>query len=1063
MMKSVIRILAILIAVLFTGAASAQNTGKSGAGRTITGRIVDETGEPMTGASVAARGVPQRAIADIDGRFSIQAPATCDSLHIYYIGRLAKSIALTAKKNDYHIVLLDNASNMEEVVVTGYQSISKQNMTGAVESITSKDITDKGFTSVGDVLRGQLAGVSTRLTSGKPGATPEIRIRGLNSLYGNMEPTWVVDGAIFRGNLNDLNPEEIESITVLKDAAATAIYGSQAANGVIVVERKKGQVGKTMVRASASLSFEQAPTSKLELMNSEEKIAYERAVYEDFPALASGGRVVQLLRNADLGKISHEEAEAEIARLSQINTNWYDEIFRSPVSQNYNLSVSGGTEAARYYTGLGFRQSQGLVPVNNYQNFSLSSRLDFQLSKKVKVAVNLNLNSRKDDDTYAGTSVLSYATYANPYEQLYNEDGSYAYDHSYYSGQSTLKDGYINNFNIMRELHSNQSNINTLSGYGSVELNWDICKGLRYTTVGSLNHAFSNTEIILAPGTETSRQAAWVNTLYSELPDYLNNGYNSNRDTRNDGYTWSNRLQYGLTVNKQHNVSIFLGQEMSEFSNHSNYGVLPEYDDTKGLYGVPEIGPEQASYVQQMVRNLMDRSESKSRSASFFASASYNFDQRYVFSTSARLDGSNVIGSKNRFSPLWNVSFRYNFAKEPFMKKCEDWLSMLSVRLSYGYTGSIDKNALPYNVLTYSISSTFLGETVPSFIRAKNPSIKWQKKQDRNIGLDIGLWHNRFQVAMNYYNNVTRDLLDQKKLPASTGLTSIKYNSSSVLNEGFEAHLQAVILRTRDIHWSASFNTSTNRSKVLESYFKNIADVPKGYERTEPVQGTSTNSWMGYHYAGIDPLTGHTLAYVDNSDREVPIGFQREDGKWVIDMDKASDDEKLKIKSVLGKSYPPFAGGFGTQFTWKQFTVGCHFSFMAGHQITSSYFASSNSGSISSAAKNVLTIESHRWRKPGDVTDVPAYSTSGMSSSLRTDWYDRKLENGSYLKCSQITFSYAVPSAACQKVKLRSMHINLNLRDLFTISPYKGLDPENFGGFGYPISKKVMVNLSVGI
>lgn len=1053
----------ILIGLLMTLTAAAQTNGKAEPKRTITGRVVDETGEPMAGASVVARGGGQGTMADAEGRFSLQTPLSCDSLRIYYVGKHVKSIALSTKKSDYQIVARDPSSLLEDVVVTGYQSISKSNMTGAVETITSKDITDKGFTSVGDILRGQLAGVSTRLTSGKPGATPEIRIRGLNSLYGDMEPTWVVDGAIFRGNLNDLNPEEIESITVLKDAAATAIYGSQAANGVIVVERKKGQVGKTMVRASASLSLEQAPKSKLDLMNAEQKIAYERAVYEDFPTLASGGRVIQLLRNADLGKISHEEAEAEIARLSQINTNWYDEIFRSPVSQNYNVSVSGGTEAARYYTGIGFRQSQGLVPVNNYQNMSLSSRLDFQLHRKVKVAINLNLNNRKDDDTYAGTSVLSYATYANPYEQLYNEDGSYAYDHSYYSGQSTLKDGYINNFNIMRELRSNQSNINTLSGYGSLELNWDICKGLRYTTVASLNHAFSNTEIILAPGTETSRQAAWINTLYGELPDYLNNGFNSNRDTRNDGMTWSNRLQYGVTMKHDHNLSLFLGQEMAEFSNHSNYSVLPEYDDVKGLYGVPEIGPEQASYVQQMIRNLIDRSESKSRSASFFATGSYNFAQRYVLSTSARLDGSNVIGKKNRFSPLWNVSLRYNLAKEPWMKRCEKWLSMLSVRLSYGYTGSIDKNALPFNVLTYSISSTFLGETVPSFIRAKNPSIKWQKKQDRNIGLDFGLWHNRLQVAMNYYNNVTRDLLDQKKLPASTGLTTIKFNSSSVLNEGFEMHLQANLLRTKDIHWSANFNTAANRSKVLESYFKNIADVPKGYERTEPVQGTSTNSWVGYHYAGIDPLTGHTLAYVDNTDREVPIGFQREDGRWVIDMDKASDDEKLKIKSVLGKSYPPFSGGFGTQFTWRQITVGCHFSFMMGHQITSAYFASSNSGSISSAAKNVLVTEAHRWRKPGDVTDVPAYSTSGMSSSLRTDWYDRKLENGSYLKCSQITVSYAVPSAICQKAKLRSLHVNLNLRDLFTISPYKGLDPENFGGFGYPISRKVMINLSLGI
>lgn len=1041
--------------------ASGQAAGKTGTTRTITGYIIDDTGEPMAGASVKAGS--QGVVADGEGRFSLKAPASCDSLHIYYVGKLVKGVALKAGKSDYRIVMHDRLNDMNELVVNGYQAISKPRMTGAVETITAKDITDKGYTSIGDVLRGQLAGVSTRLTSGRPGATPEIRIRGLNSLYGSMDPTWVVDGVIFNGNLNDINPEEIESITVLKDAAATAIYGSQAANGVIVVERKKGHVGKTQVRASASLSFETAPVSKLDLMDSEQKIAYERAVYEDFPTLAAGGRVIELLRNADLGKISRQEAEEEIARLSEINTDWYDVIFRSPLSQNYNISVSGGTEQTRYYNSVGLRKSQGLLPENNYQNISLSSRLDFNLAKNLRLGVNLSINSRQDDDTYAGTDVLSYATYANPYERPYNEDGSYSYDRSYYSKLSTLENGYVNDYNILREMSLNHKDVNSLSGHASVSLNWKVCKGLQFTSMGSVSHSYTNTEVVLTPGTETSRNASWVNSLYSEIPDYLNNGQNSNRDTRNDGFTWSNRLQYELSIKEKHHLSAFLGQEMSEFSNHSNYSLLPEYDDSKGIYGVPEIGPEQATYLQQMIRNLMNRSESKSRSASFFAQASYSIGERYVFSTSARLDGANVIGKKNRFSPLWNVSFRYNLTKEPFMKKTEKWLSMLSLRLSYGYTGSIDRNALPFNVLTYSISSTFLGETIPSYIRAKNPSIKWQKKQDRNIGLDMGFLNNRLQLATNYYNNITRDLLDQKKLPASVGLTTIKYNSSSVLNEGVEAHLQANIIRTKDFGWSVSFNTGYNHSKVLESYFKNVADIPKGYERTEPVQGTDTKSWLGYQYAGIDPLTGHTLAYVDNTDREVPIGFQREDGKWVIDMDQASETEKLKFKGTLGRSYPPFSGGFGTSFSWRHLTIGCHFALMMGHQITSAYYASGNSGSIGSAAKNVLVLEMYRWRKPGDITDVPAYNTSGSSSSLMSDYYDRKLEDGSYLKCSAITISYSMPSAVCRKMKMSSLSLNCNLRDLFTISPYKGLDPESFGGFSYPISRKFMIQISAGI
>ena len=1027
------------------------------------GIVKDEDGNPVPGVTVRLKGSSFGTTTDIDGKFSISVPEGKEHVLLFsFVGMEPLEVACTAGMNS--IVMKESVTVLEEATVTtGYQTISKTRMTGAVEMISAKDITNKGYSSVGDILKGAMAGVSTRSTSGKLGATPEIRIRGLNSLYGNMTPTWIVDGVPFYGNLNDLVPEDIESITVLKDAAATAIYGSQAANGVIVVKRKQGREGAPLIRVTSTFSVESAPHSKLDLMNTQEKIAFERSVYEDFPNLAVGGRVITLLKDADLGKISEGAAEAEIARLSKINTNWYDVIFKNPFSHNHNLSFSGGTDKNRYYISVGIRESRGVVPTNKYSNWNAMVRFSHDLNKRISFAFNLSSNVRKDRDSDAGVSILHYATFANPYEQPYDENGNYAYDRSYAYQLSSLKDGYQDDFNILKELYNNTTCINTLSNTMSLELNVKILDNLKFTTIGSLSNSFSNTETILGAGTYTAKKRAWIRQLYSEFPDELNKGSLTERDGRSRHYTWQNRLEFMHSFRENHYLNLFLGHEISESTNYNNSTLFPEYDQEKGLYSIPEIGEDKISYVQKLITNLMDRSESRNRSVSFFLSASYSYQDRYVISGSVRMDGADIIGSKNRFSPLWNASFKYNIHNEKFMRN-QNWINELALRFSYGYTGSIDKQALPFNVLTYSMNSEFMDNLVPSFITPKNPSVKWQKKEDRSLGVDLAFFKNRLRATVNYYNTVTSDLLDQKTLPISVGISSIRYNSSSVRNYGWELSFHSINIRKGDFAWSTFLNFSVNRNKILESYYKTIQDIPIGSARTEPVEGTSANSWIGYRFAGIDPLTGHTLAYVDNANRKNPIGFQQEDGTWVLDMDDQSNrNDKKLIKESLGDSYPPFSGGFGTTLTWKQLVLTSRFVFMAGHKITSAYFAVASSGNIASAAQNVLRQEANRWRKPGDITDIPGYNSTGMSTSLQSDWYDRKLESGNFLKCSEISLGYHLPAKICRKILLESCRINLNIRDIFTFSKYKGLDPENFGGFGYPNSRKYMLSLSVGI
>lgn len=1032
-------------------------------GRIVRGRVTAGGDEPLPGVTVLLKGTQLGTVTDEKGEFKLELYPDIDSLLVTFVGMKPRYVGIVPGKDFYQVRMEEEIEALDEVLVTtGYQSINKTRMTGAVEVVTAKDISNKGYVSVGDVLRGTLAGVSVRNTSGKPGALPEIRIRGLNSLYGDMNPTWIVDGVPFYGNLNDLVPEDIESITVLKDAAATAIYGSQAANGVIVVKRKQGREGTPSIRLASTFSFETAPKSKLDLMNSREKIAFERSVYADYPNQAEGGRVIMLLKYADMGKISRKDAEAEIARLSEIDTDWYDVIFRSPFSHNHNLSFSGGSERTQYYGSLTMQKREGLISSNDYNNWSAMLRLSHDFNKRLRFSFSLFSNIRRDKDSDATVSVLHYATFANPYERPYDEAGNYAYDRSYSYGLSSLKDGYKSDFNILNELRNNTTCVNSLSNSVTLDLEVKILENLKFVTTGSVSSYFGNTETIHKPGTYTSQNYAWLRSLFNELPDELNNGSLQERNSRSRSYTWSNRLEYTKGFGDSHFLNVFLGHEMAENMSNNNSVRFPEYDPEKGLTNVPVIGADKISNVQQLIKNLMEQGESRSRSVSFFASAGYSYKDRYILSGSMRLDGVDIIGTENRFSPLWNASFKYNLHKEAFMERF-GWLNEFALRFSYGYTGSIDKEALPFNVLSYSMSSKFFDIDVPSYIRPKNPSVKWQRKQDRSLGLDLAFLKNRIRASVNYYNNVTRDLLDSKTLPVSVGISTIKYNSSSVRNYGVEVSLRTVNVRTRDLQWTTFLNLSHNKSKIIESFYKDVAEVPLGYSYKEPVEGTSTSSWIGYKFAGIDPLTGHTLALVDNRHREHPIGFQREDGSWVLDMDdQANGKDKLRIKETLGDSYPPIAGGFGTTLLWKQWTLNANFSFMLGHEISSAYYSVANGGSFSSAAKNVLRQEFNRWRKPGDITDMPGYNTSGMTSSLQGDYYDRKLETGDFLKCTELSLGYYVPSKWCRKLMLESCRVNLNVRDVFTVSKYKGLDPENFGGFTYPNSRKYMLSLSIG-
>ena len=419
----------------------------------ISGSVVDTKGQPLPGVTILLKGTTVGCVTDSEGNFRLELPMRENIvLSFSFVGMKTIEVAYSGQK-EMKVVLEEEITEMEQVNVisTGYYDIDKSKMTGAVEVVTAREIAGKGYTSIDEVLRGTLAGVSVMNVSGRPGAQAQIRIRGVNSLTGNMEPMWIVDGMPMQGNLptsvgvgatdlentvltsgiGNISPDDVESITILKDAAAAAIYGSRAANGVIVIKTIRGRVGKSYINVQSSFAISEAPKNRLEMMNSEEKIAFERSLYEDFPNATLRGRASLLYKGIDEGTISRADAMAELENMRQINTDWFDEIFRVALNHKHVVTLSGGSETTQFYSSINYSNEQGVIPNNDYKHFGATLKLTHDFNRNLRILFDVSSSLRTEKSSASAVNPLYYATFANPYERPYDENGNYAYDYSY--------------------------------------------------------------------------------------------------------------------------------------------------------------------------------------------------------------------------------------------------------------------------------------------------------------------------------------------------------------------------------------------------------------------------------------------------------------------------------------------------------------------------------------------------------------------------------------------------------------------------------------------------------
>lgn len=1019
----------------------------------VRGRVQDKMKEDLVGVGVKILGTTRGTATDINGRFRLDAVPVGVTLEFTSLGMKPQRVKVT-KEMTLSIVLEEDTNLLGELVVTGYQEVRRERMTGAVSTIRASDIKNIDVKSVDQILKGSVSGVAIQAT-GRPGEDARIRVRGTNSLSGNASPIWIIDGMPLQGEAPDvssssdlesslmqtgignISPDDIESITVLKDAAASAIYGARAANGVIVIKTKSGREGKPRYSITAHYGVTARPESNIRMMNSAEKIRFEREVFQDQAHIT--GRVGELLDDVSKGLISSQEAETEIARLSQINTDWFKTLYRQSQSMQVNASLSGGSQATKYYSSVNFLNEDGSELNNNYKRLRLNSKLQHDIAKNISIQADLSGTYRANQSTASIISPLRYAVYANPYETA---DG---YDKSYDMRYSRLRPGHLwETLNVRDEMMRNTNSSRYLEASLNAQLVWrDILPGLTYTAHGVVSASSTNSRTIEGEHTYTNMNNNWLtnNRIYNELTREQVRGSLREGTFTSNSYTLRNTLAYALNLDDKHYIDAMAGAEASSRLMYSSSAYSPVFDELHRVVGDPKL-PEGTDLNQIRLSSLTSTGKYESKLVSFFANATYSYRDRYVLSGSIRYDGSDIIGNSNQFTPLWNMSAKWNIHQESFLKA--KWIDQLSLRVGYGFTGSIDKSALPFVIMRFTSSRLYDNVAAPSSFNYANPNIKWQTKRDMNIGAEASLWDQRLRLGVNFYNNFIFDLLDRRSRPYSSGVGSITQNVATLINRGWEIDLGVDLLRIKNLTWSVRGNVSINTNKITETFYKTLEEVPSSSSRGGRilVQEYPVGGWFGYKFAGIDPITGHALAY-------------QQDGS-TFDMDQLGNvtlNLKAPTLTYFGESIPPITGGFSTNVAWKALTLNMSFEFQAGHLIPSFEqfrLLGTTNRHISDQA---------RWRAPGDQTSLPPIGSTSASFANYT--YDRNLESGNYLRASYLTLGYRLPHQWIGAIGLQGARVSFTASNLFTLTKYRGIDPALLGSFSYPNSRKYNISLNL--
>lgn len=1030
----------LLLACLFIGIGLAQAQVSS-----VTGTVTSaDDGLPITGASVLIKGTTIGTITDIDGNFTIQnIPSSAKTLVVSFVGMESKEVAI---KEHVDVVLSSDSELLDEVVVTGYGVTRKRAFTGAATTVGTEQIETRNDANAIKALEGSVAGLQLNMSTGQPGAQANIFIRGRNSLNSGTQPLYVIDGVpmvsdemgMSRGSgvgtspLASINSSDIETITVLKDATATSIYGARAANGVIVITTKKGAAGKPRVNLNVKLGFEQMPsyTDRYKVVNSDQ-----------YWELATQALVNDYTDNGDnsyLGAYGYDGtlAGAEemisdfygISRSAGINTDWLKEATRNGFFQEYGVDVSGGgsTEnAPKYFASLNYLDQDGFMLGKDLSRYSFRFNLDHSPNKTFTYGFTSNVSYTKTNAGNGG------GYFSDPLTQVYMLNPNYPVKDEYGEWYLDTNTGY--NPVALRSKYGDKNiakNFNIItSAYLQINF-WDKVTWLTRAGVDA---------VLLD-------EFGYMSFLNEEGVDY--NGYGDNGNTTRTLANITNTLNYIDTFGDKHHLNILLGQESQKTHMKEAYMVATNYPVRDLMELTLASSPSAASTEQyDLVLN------------SWFANAQYDYDNKYYLSASYRYDGSSRFGSNNRWAPFWSVGAKYRISSEPFMEPTKNWLTNLTVRASYGTTGNQEVGQNSYSDgegasfaswysarNLYGFGHNYNGAPGSYHMQTGNPDLKWETTEKFNVGIDFSLW-NRINVELDYYSHKTRDMVFAVPISMTTGLSESYQNLGELTNKGFEASIDATIIKSNKFQWDMRLNASYNKNKMtkmssggsIEGTY-NIVEV--GY----PIYEFYMREW-----AGVDPETGEGLWYKGATGHETTTDYNE------------------AAKRHLGSANPKWQGSIGTSFSYAGFDLSAQFNYSLGGKIYGNSLRYDEQVGASFGDTFTEYVYKNHWVSPsqpgnGEVPKLTAESNSWNKHSSRF------LMDGDYLKLRSVTLGYTFPKSVTNKLQyVNSLRLYAQGENLFTItaSNYRGLDPSSAGASGiqwwnYPLARSLTFGLSVG-
>lgn len=1022
--------------------------------RLITGTVTGQDDkQPLPGVNLVIQGTNVGSQTDANGQFSLSIPPNARTLVVTSIGYVAQELPI-GNRTSIEIALVADTRQLNEVIVTGYSSESKKAFTGSASKVSATQLENRPAQSLDQLLGGQAAGVNIVQPSSALNATPVFRIRGINSITSSVYPLIIVDGVtVFTGSsggsvgnnpLADINPSDIETIDILKDASATAIYGSRAANGVVVITTKKGKKGRTKVSYDGWVSFSK-PFNLLPLLNP-----------ADYVAIKNEARV-----NAGLspGFVLGKNADG-----SDVGTNWYDVAYQTGVSQNHTVSISGANDATSYFLSLNHSDQNGILRTNTFKRQSARLNLEHKLNRSITLGTNLtyskSINAGPNSGAigpnsvasssgnsvntqYIGLQPLARLTYILPANvPIYNADGSYNINKAngnigYGPNNSAL--GVFNAYNLQTilDLDKNSSENNTL--IGSVFAEIEILKDLKLKTVyGIDNYVVENKEFrnpYSGDGFATNGAATNSNTVY----------FRSN---------WTNTLSYSTTFHDDHNLRVLVGHE-EIYRKVDGWGANrtgltdPFFTNYQG--GFTTITPTANVYSENGL-------------LSYFSNVSYDYKRKYLFSFNFRRDGLSALAAGNKWGNFGGGSVGWNVSEETFYKNSPlaQTLSDVKIRASYGIVGNSSLN--DYAALSQFGSSTHAGVPSLSFGQAGNPDLRWESSKKIDIGLNFGLWNNRVTVEADYYKNTIDGLILNAPQPSSKGIpgNSIAANVGSLYNQGIELAINAGILTKGKFQWNAGFNIATLKNRVTS--LGTGGDIYPTSLSTFGIQnitrvGYSVGSIFAVPSPGVNPANGNKL-YINRNNETVQYDavtkrFTYLEGGTAPTIDNYADGR------IQGPSLPAYYGGLNNTFTYGDFDLVVGIIFSGGNKLYNGTRATLSDQRYF----NNGTFIKDRWTTVGQVTDVPKLVwgdsfTGGFSSANTTN-----VEDGSFAKLKNVALGYRVPVQRIGIAKyIASARAYVQAANLFTITNYTGSDPEvsiNGNSINSGKDQNVPVNASV--